>query len=161
MPAPQELRTYFVTAVTANRRRLFRVESAANLLLDVLQSYREQKRFGLHAFVIMPDHLHILLTPAPEVSFEKAIQFIKGGFSFRYRGGRNIWERGFNESQIRGMEKFETCVRYIEQNPVRARLVASEVEYLFSSAHWSGGVDPVPEHFLGARKKPGAKAPAL
>jgi putative transposase len=161
MPAPQELRTYFVTAVAANRRRLFQVETVASLLLDVLQSYREQKRFALHAFVFMPEHLHILFTPAPEVSLEKAVQFIKGGFSFRHKGGRDIWERSFNESQIRSWDKFEACRRYIEQNPLRAGLDASEGEYVFSSAHWPGRVDPIPEHFVRAWERPGAKAPPL
>jgi putative transposase len=69
--------------VTANRRRLFQVETAAQLMLDVLHGYRIQHRFELHAFVIMPDHVHLLLTPAPDVSLEKALQYVKGGFSFR------------------------------------------------------------------------------
>jgi REP element-mobilizing transposase RayT len=73
LPAPQELRTYFVTAVTANRRRLFQVEANANLLLDVLVTDRAKSRYQLHAFVIMPDHLHAILTPAPEVSLEKVM----------------------------------------------------------------------------------------
>ena len=81
--APQDLRTFFITTVTANRRRLFQVEANAALLLDVLQENRTKCRVALHAFVLMPDHIHLLLTPAPEVSLEKAIQFIKGGFSFR------------------------------------------------------------------------------
>jgi len=85
LPAPQELRTYFVTAVTANRRRLFQVETTADLLLKTISDYRDQGRFQLHAFIVMPDHLHALLTPAPDVSLEKAMQYIKGGFSFRLR----------------------------------------------------------------------------
>ena len=83
-------------------------------MLDVLQHYRKQNRFALHAFVIMPDHLHLLITPAPDVSLEKALQFIKGGFSFRLKSNREVWERGFNEVQIRSAEKFEACKRYIE-----------------------------------------------
>jgi putative transposase len=140
--APQELRTYFVTAVTANRRRLFQVEASALLMLDVLRSYRCQDRFELHAFVVMPDHLHLLLTPAPDVSLEKALQFIKGGFSFRLKSKREVWERGFNEVQIRDLEKFEACRRYIEENPVRGRLA-----YPFSSAQLTEMIDPIPEHF--------------
>jgi len=153
--APQEVRTYFITTVTANRRRLFQVESSARLMLDVLQNYRCQHRFELHAFVIMPDHLHLLITPAPDVSLEKALQFIKGGFSFRLKSKRDVWERGFNEVQIRTIEKLEACRRYVEANPVRARLTESASTYAFSSAHWTAGVDPFPAHFAMA----GAKAP--
>ncbi len=77
--APQETRTYFVTAVTANRRRLFQVSATAELLQLTILDYRSQGKFLLHAFVIMRDHFHALLTPAPDVSLEKAMQFIKGG----------------------------------------------------------------------------------
>jgi putative transposase len=146
--APQGARTYFVTTVTANRRRLFQVQTTANLMLDILQGYRKQDRFSLHAFVIMPDHLHVLITPAPDVSLEKAVQFIKGGFSFRLKSKREIWERSFNEVQIRTAEKFEACRRYIEENPVRGHIAISAREYEFSSARWPEMVDPVPDHFV-------------
>lgn len=151
--APQEVRTYFVTTVTANRRRLFQVDSAAQLMLDVLQRYRCQHRFELHAFVIMPDHLHLLLTPAPDVSLERALQFIKGGFSFRLKSKRDVWERGFNEVQIRTIEKFNACRKYIEENPVRGRLVSAAGEYPFSSARLTEMLDPLPNHFTLCQKE--------
>jgi putative transposase len=151
--APQETRAYFVTTVTANRRRLFQVDAAAHLMLDVLQRYRRQRRFELHAFIIMPDHLHLLLTPAPDVSLEKALQFIKGGFSFQLKSKRDVWERGFNEVQIQTVEKFEAYRRYIEENPVRGRLVTEAGAYLFSSAHLIEMIDPIPEHFTRCRRE--------
>jgi putative transposase len=148
--APQETRTYFVTTVTANRRRLFQVQTNAELMLDVLQSYHNQNRFALHAFVIMPDHLHLLITPAFDVSLEKALQFIKGGFSFQLKSKREVWERGFNEVQIRSTEKFFACRRYIEANPRRAGLMSSAEEYAFSSAALANELDPMPDHFRRA-----------
>jgi putative transposase len=144
---PQEVRTYFVTAVTANRRRLFQIDSAAQLMLDVLRIYRAQEKFSLHAFVIMPDHLHLLLTPAPDVSLERALQFIKGGFSFRLKNKRDVWEHSFNEVQILSAKKFQAFRRYIDENPVRSRLVDSEEAYPYSSAGLSAQVDPIPSHF--------------
>jgi len=121
--APQELRTYFVTSVTGQRRHLFRVEKNANLLIDVMQRHRTQSRFALHAFVVMPDHIHLILTPSPSVSLEKAMQFIKGGFSFDLKRKLDVWLPGSNKSQIRTAEKFDACKFYIEQNPVRKGLV--------------------------------------
>jgi len=111
--APQETRTYFVTSVTAQRRRLFQVTCTAALLQGTILDYRGQGRFLLPAFVIMPDHFHALITPAPDVSLEKAMQFIKGGFSFRLKSKLDVWMRSFNESQILSAEKFVSCVRYI------------------------------------------------
>ena len=146
--APQETRTYFVTAVTAGRRSLFQVTATAELFEETILDYRQQGRFHLHAFVIMPEHFHALLTPAPDVSLEKAMQFIKGGFSFRLKSKFEVWERSFNESQIATEEKFLGCVHYIEQNPVRRRLVTTPLEYPFSSAS-HGPLDPMPLHLRG------------
>ena len=144
--APQEIRTYLVTAVTAQRRRLFQVTANAELFEQTLLDYRNQERYLLHAFVIMPDHFHALITPSPEVSLEKAVQFIKGGFSFRLKSRTDVWMRSFNESQVMAREKFEGAVRYIEENPVRARLVAVARDYRFSSAG-RDDMDPMPAHF--------------
>ncbi|MBS1802926.1 MAG: transposase [Acidobacteria bacterium] len=149
--APQETRTYFVTTVTANRRRLFQVAEIGDLMLETLQHYRNKGKFALHGFVVMPEHLHLLITPATDVSLEKAIQFIKGGFSFRLKSKRDVWERGFNEVQICFPEKFKACMRYIEENPVRARLAAAADQYKFSSASRKLEVDPIPEHFILSR----------
>jgi putative transposase len=74
--APQETRTYLVTAVTAERRSLFQVTATAELLERTILDYHGQGKFLLHAFVIMPDHFHALITPAADVSLEKAMQFI-------------------------------------------------------------------------------------
>jgi putative transposase len=144
LPAPQELRTYFITAVTANRRRLFQVESTADLLLNTIADYRDQHRFQLHAFVIMPDHLHAILTPAPDISLEKAMQYIKGGFSFRLKSKLDVWSRSFNESQILTLDKCETCKAYIEQNPVRTHLCASAEDYKYSSLSQRHIIDTCP-----------------
>src|SRR5579863_2769327 len=146
--APQESRTYFVTAVTAQRRSLFQVTATAELLERTLLDYHGQGKFLLHAFVIMPDHFHALITPAPDVSLEKAMQFIKGGFSFRLKSKLDVWMRSFNESQISTEEKFMSCVRYVEENPVRKGLVAAAGEYAFSSAA-RGKMDPMPVHLHG------------
>jgi putative transposase len=146
--APQEIRTYFVTAVAAQRRRLFQVTATAELLQQTILDYRQQGKFLLHAFVIMPDHFHGLITPAPDVSLEKAMQFIKGGFSFRLKSKGDVWIPSFNESQITTDEKFAACVKYIEENPVRKKLVACPESYPFCSCG-QGPFDPMPEHFRG------------
>jgi REP element-mobilizing transposase RayT len=74
-------RVFFVTTVTLQRFPIFRLEATAELLIHTLAHYRDERKFLLHEFVIMPDHIHVLLTPAEEISLERAMQFIKGGFS--------------------------------------------------------------------------------
>lgn len=145
--APQELRTYFTTFSTARRKRLFQVVANAELMTSVLRHYRVQGRFALHAFVIMPDHLHVLLTPAPHVALEKAVQFIKGGFSFKLKSKQDVWERGHFDKRVPHREAYMACVTYIENNPVKARLVASPAEFAFSSAAHPEMVNPIPQWF--------------
>jgi putative transposase len=77
--------TYAITTVTAQRRALFTRTSNANLLLETLFHYRSQGRHALHGFAIMPEHIHILLTPAPQQTIEQCTQCIKGGFSHKMR----------------------------------------------------------------------------
>jgi putative transposase len=144
--APQETRTYFVTAVTAQRRRrLFQVTPTAALLQGMILDYHGQQKFLLHAFVIMPDHFHALITPAPDVSLEKAMQFIKGGFSFRLKSKLDVWMRSFNESQTMSAETFVNCLRYIEENPVRRGMASTPGAFQFSSASCDG-LDQMPAH---------------
>jgi hypothetical protein len=57
-------RTFFITTVTWQRTPLFRHAQTAKLMMDVLEHYRVQKKYLLHEFVVMPDHLHLLVTPA-------------------------------------------------------------------------------------------------
>jgi putative transposase len=147
--APQEIRTYFITTVTAQRRRLFQVSTGADLLRRTLLDYREQSRFLLHAFVIMPDHFH--------ASLEKAMQYIKGGFSFRLKSKRDVWMRGFNETQILSEEKFAAAIKYIEQNPVRSGLAATAGEHAFSSGTCEA-LDPMPAYLRKAFWAGGAGA---
>ena len=96
----------------------------------------------------MPDHIHLCITPAPDVSLEKAMQFVKGGFSFRLKGKLDVWMRSYNEAQIRTPEKFLACRVYIESNPVRKRMCHSPADYAFSSAS-DARVDPAPTHLRG------------
>jgi putative transposase len=145
--APQEIRTFFITAVAANRRRLFQTDANANLMIQLLNDDRAKGRYQIHAFVLMPDHIHLLLTPAPNVSIEKAMQFIKGGFSFRLKSGLPVWEDSFTKRRIEEPRDFDKHRDYIHANPVRAHVAANPEDYPYSSAHAGRTTDPAPAHF--------------
>ena len=144
--APQEIRTYFITTVTASRRSLFQVERNALLLIDTLQDQRSKSRIELHAFVVMPDHLHLILTPAHDVPLEKAMQYIKGGFSFRLQSKLDVWQRSFDSRRIVDSDDFTDRIHYIHQNPVRAHIADQADLYPFSSASESHPIDLAPAH---------------
>ena len=137
-------RIFFVTTVTAQRRPIFRRETTARLLIETLAHYRDARKFLLHEFVVMPDHIHVLLTPAEEISLERAMQFIKGGFSYRLKSRPPVWQASFTNHRIRDLEDYEHHREYIRMNPVRARLVERAEEYPYSSAAGVLRMDPVP-----------------
>ncbi len=141
---PQMDRTFFITSVTAQRRTVFQRAAAADLLVDVFQHYRGQGKYLLHDFVIMPDHIHALITPAPETSLERAVQFIKGGFSFRLKSKLPVWQPSFTNHRIRDSEDFERHREYIRMNPVRASLVGKVEDYPYSSANGKFALDAMP-----------------
>jgi len=126
--------TYFVTSATYNRRRLFQVHANAEMFVDTLQHYRREGHYKLHAFVVMPDHVHLLITPL-DVSLERAVGLIKGGFSHRLSSNFSVWQRGFTDRRMRDKEEFELRREYIHQNPVRERMVEYPELYRFSSAY--------------------------
>ncbi|MGD0347861.1 MAG: transposase [Terracidiphilus sp.] len=129
-------RIFFATTGTSMGRRLLQSERNAELLIDVLRSLVAERKFELHDFVVMPDHLHLLLTVYDEMTIEKAMQLVKGRFSHRlshecgYKG--EIWKRGFTEVQVMNRKSLEIHREYIAQNPVKAGLVSNPEEYPFS-----------------------------
>jgi putative transposase len=126
-------RVFFATTKTSMGRRLLQSERNAMLLVDVLRSNVAAGKFQLHDFVISPDHLHLLMTLPGDVSIEKAMQLIKGGFSYRLKGEfgyqGEVWQRGFSEVRINDWQSFLQHREYIVQNPVKSGLVESAEDY--------------------------------
>ncbi len=90
-------------------RALLRSERNAMLLIDVLRSNIKAKKFRIHDFVVMPDHVHLLITVERDLTIEKAMQLIKGGFSclekeLGYAG--EVWQRGFSEVRVNDRKSF-------------------------------------------------------
>lgn len=141
--------TYFVTSRTWESHALFQNEQNCMLFVESLLHYRDQGTFALHSFVLMPDHFHVLLTPNQETALERAVQFIKGGSSHRMRDNRPsaspVWQRGFSDHRIRDAGDYVGHVRYIEQNPIRKRLVISASDYRWCSASGNYNMDPMPQ----------------
>jgi putative transposase len=135
-----------VTSSTWGRRSLFQNDRLARLLVDTLYHYRGSA-YLLHEFVIMPDHIHVLLTP--KTTLEKSMQFIKGGFSYRAKkelgSNMEIWQKGFSDHRIRDVEDYRIHQTYIRQNPLRKHLCSAPEEYRYSFARLGLDLDPAPQ----------------
>ncbi len=147
-------RTFFVTSSTWGKRALLQTARAAGLLIEVLHHYRKEGKYLLHEFVIMPDHFHVLITVGSEMTIEKAVQLIKGGFAFR--AGKElgfhapVWQKGFSEIRIVDSSAFLNAREYIHANPVKRGLAAADADYEYSSARSRFELDEPPQ-----RLKPG------
>ena len=144
--ATNNRQTYFVSSTTAERRVLFQTDRWARLFIDVLYQYRE-KGYLLHEFVLMHDHFHLVITP--KLSLERAVQFLKGGFSYQAKVAFDfpwqIWQRGFSDHRIRDAGDYRQHKIYVHLNPVRKGLVRKPEEYPYSSAAAGFELDPLPQ----------------
>ncbi|HKW76461.1 MAG TPA: transposase [Terriglobales bacterium] len=131
------IRTFFFTSRTNGGRALLQTERMASLFIDVLRSYMRAGKFTVHDFVVMPTHVHVLLTLRAEMSIEKAAQLMKGDFSYRAKKElgfqREIWQKGFSEVQVVTEESFIQHQLYIDENAVKEGLARSAGEYPYCS----------------------------
>ncbi|HEX3102929.1 MAG TPA: transposase [Terriglobales bacterium] len=133
------VRTFFVSSRTVQGKQLLQSQRSAELLIDVLRSYTLAGKFKVHEFVVMPDHFHVLVSIDGDTSIERAVQLIKGGFSFRRKKelglAGEIWQRGFSEVRIIDRTSFLAHKEYIDENPVKAGLAARAEDYPYCSAY--------------------------
>jgi putative transposase len=151
--------TYFVTSRTWESRKLFVTEPMCQHFVDNFVRYQQVQAFALHAFVLMPNHFHILLTPVRDKTLERAVQLINGGSAHTLGKELHlrfpVWRRGFSDHRIRDAADYDVHVRYIEQNPVREHLVRKAKEYRWSSATGAFELDPTPQGLKPAERVAG------
>jgi putative transposase len=138
--------TYALTSTTYQRRALFVRTANAELLVKTLFHYRDQGRYKLHGFAIMPEHIHVLLTQSPHQTVERCAQCIKGGFSHEVRTqyAGEVWQVGFHEHRIRDGQDFRNQLDYIAANPERRGLM----DYAFVHTRSMDRIDPMPVELI-------------
>jgi len=150
--------TFFVTTKSSQSAALFQVHAAADIIVAKLQHYRDAGAYQLHAFVLMPNHLHVLLTPSSTTSVEKAMQLIKGASSHEIHkqlgARREIWQSGFHEATIRDAADYLSKIRYIHQNPVAAGLAPTPEDWAWGSASARYSLDPIPQGLKPSQPQP-------
>jgi putative transposase len=159
----------YVTTTTCDRRPVFEISRTADLFLDTLLHYRTLGYYKLHAYVIMPDHVHLVLTPQ-SITLDQAVALIKNGFAYRLDSDQPIWQEGFTAYSIASIHDLEVVRAHLHQVPVRAGLTTAAELYRHSSAYRQVPVVEVPlspSHSLAkpaaarTRKAPPATAPAI
>ncbi|HKV90969.1 MAG TPA: transposase [Candidatus Angelobacter sp.] len=125
----------------------------AELFLETLFHYRDEKVYLLHEFVVMEDHIHLILTPSAKFSLEKAMQKIRGAFSFQVgkhvSSKLEIWQPSPTKHLILDEDDFQRHRDYILDNPVRAGLVKHREDWPLSSVHRYFRMDVAPDYLRG------------
>lgn len=124
---------------------IFRDNEDYSLFLQWLREAARQQKVAIHAYVLMPDHFHLLVSPSGQDGLGRMMQWIGRHyvpyFNRKYERSGSLWQGRFRASVIDSERYFMTCCCYIELNPVRAGIVASPAEFLWSSY----------THHIGAR----------
>ncbi|MBL7120084.1 MAG: transposase [Dehalococcoidia bacterium] len=130
---------YFITTTTQGRKPVFVKQGNALILWSTINNQRQRDRFYLLGFVIMPDHLHLLIIPRGENKISFIMQEIKKGSArlinkSRKRMGK-VWMDEYYDHVVRSKKGLAEKMRYMHHNPVKKGLVENEEEHPFSSAN--------------------------
>jgi putative transposase len=136
-------------------QNLFQRNETAELLLRTIFRYRDANEFLVHEYVIMPNHLHLLLSLEDGHSVGRAMQLVKGGFSHATgQAGsklKAVWQPSYYEHRVRDNAEYVRIRTYIHENPVRRCLVEAAEDYRYTSANTSYRLNEIPD-----RLKPGS-----
>lgn len=131
-----------------NRQQIFHDDEDYEAFLKWMRESSKLFQVAIHAYVLMPTHLHLLLSPADETGLARMMQWIGRHyvpyFNRKYHREGTLWKGRFKATIIESDPYFMVCSRYIELNPVRSGLVAEPSEY-----RWSSYL-----HHIGARQDP-------
>jgi len=120
-----------------NRETIFYDDSDYRYYLNQLKEALGKHDCALHAYVLMTNHVHLLITPAGAAGIAKTMQAVGRSyvqyFNTTYGRTGTLWEGRYKASLVDTEQYLLTCYRYIELNPVRAQMVDHPVEYPWSS----------------------------
>lgn len=127
-----------------NRQRIFNGEADRLFFLHCLRAAAHREAVRIHAYVLMPNHVHLLMSPEEPDGLSRFMQSAArryvGYFNGRYRRTGTLWEGRFHSTVIQDERYLFACHRYIDLNPVRWGLVATPMEHPWSShPHYAEG----------------------
>jgi putative transposase len=126
-----------------NRQDIFRDPTDYQRMLDLLFEHSRAQKVDVHAYVLMGNHLHLLLTPQIDQGLPKMMQDVGRSYvqEFNKLHGRTgtLWEGRYRSTLIQSERYLLACMVYIDLNPVRAHMVPSPEAYAWSSyGHYAG-----------------------
>jgi putative transposase len=123
---------HFITFSCVRHRQILGTPNARDKFLEILEQTRARHSFHILGYVVMPDHVHLLLSEPEERPLSIAIQVMKQRFS-RTRTEEYVWEPRYYDFNVRTEAKRIEKLRYIHRNPVARGLVNEPAQWSWSS----------------------------
>jgi putative transposase len=129
----------FITQVVKDRKYIFHNPFTLGLLQTTFENVKTIHPFTMLAYVILPDHFHVLLEPTGQSNFSQIMHSLKSNFTKAYKQELNIqnsltfWQRRFWDHIIRDENDLENHIHYIHFNPVKHGYVEDPAEWKASS----------------------------
>lgn len=124
-----------------NRSLIFYNEKDYLFYLEKMLQASQKYGCQIHSYILMTNHVHLLVTPNEENSISKMQQAVGRCyvqyFNYHYHRSGTLWEGRYKATLINSEEYLFTCMRYIEMNPVRAKMVQNPGDYRWSSYHYN------------------------
>ena len=126
-----------------NRQDIFLSAADYQRMLDLLFEHSRAQKVDVHAYVLMGNHLHLLLTPQQDQALPKMMQSVGRSyvqvFNRVHARTGTLWEGRYRSTLIQTDRYLLACMAYIDLNPVRAHMVAQPEDYVWSSfGHYAG-----------------------
>lgn len=126
--------SYFVTFCADRRAEILRDHSVATMVLERIRRSSSRYGFAIYAYCLMPDHVHLLVhRTSPAADLRRFVKTAKqsSGQTYAARAKRRLWQESYYDHVVRPEEDLSAIARYIIENPVRAGLVESSLDYPF------------------------------
>lgn len=130
-------RTYFITICCPQRKRLLQNERLAEWVIAKLKQEGETRGFAIHAYCVMPDHLHFLAEGESKGSNLLALVRAfkqKTSIAYRRKRGQDLWQYNFYDHILRGKDNSDGVAWYIWMNPVRKGICENPRAYSLSGS---------------------------
>jgi putative transposase len=138
---------HFITFSCFHRLPLLDAPAARETVEVVLEQTRARHQARIYAYVLMPEHMHMLVNEPPQILLAQFLKALKQMTSRKLRGQRErFWQDRYYDSNIRGETARSEVIRYIHRNPVKRGLVAKPEDWPWSSfCHYATGARGIVE----------------
>ena len=135
----QSGQSHFLTFSCYHRRANFSSPDTYDLLVLCLENMRRRFALCIYGYVVMPEHVHLLVSEPEQATLAEAMHFLKLSFAKRLRSSRgalesgSFWQKRYYDRNVRDAEEFTVKLRYLHRNPVKRGLVAEPGDWKWSS----------------------------